>query len=221
MSLNSGGTRDLRLFGLSRQHLPTVFPSTTRFLRPRVCIRVPTSEPTRVRVYIPLVGPGPGLREGACGIVLHHNGEFGELSQHGQKAQRPQSACSPSYKDKTSGRLLEDVRLQHHRKKKNCVLHKWKIKAGKAMFVLKTIVEEDLFEHLWDAKTLKEGWDTFATLFSRANDARLQLMKSQLMKIRQGYLTTNNYFMKVKTLCHELLNLIPIQKLAKLEWGEL
>ena len=53
------------------------------------------------------------------------------------------------------------------------VLRKWKIKAGKAMFVLKKTVMEDLLEHIRNAKTPKGAWDTFATLFSRANDARL------------------------------------------------
>ena len=39
-------------------------------------------------------------------------------------------------------------------------LRKWRIKAGKAMFVLKTTIEEDLLEHIWDAETPKEAWET-------------------------------------------------------------
>ncbi|KAK3033273.1 hypothetical protein RJ639_034347 [Escallonia herrerae] len=37
----------------------------------------------------------------------------------------------------------------------NGTLRKWKIKAGKAMFALKTTVEEDVLEHIRDATTLK------------------------------------------------------------------
>ncbi|KAF3669351.1 putative protein TOPLESS [Capsicum annuum] len=44
-------------------------------------------------------------------------------------------------------------------------LQKWKIKVGKAMFALKTTTEEDILEHIRDAKTPKEAWDTFAKLF--------------------------------------------------------
>ena len=54
-------------------------------------------------------------------------------------------------------------------------LCKWHIKAGKAMFVLKTTIEEDLLEHIRDAETLKEAWETLGKLFSKNNEARLQL----------------------------------------------
>jgi hypothetical protein len=37
-------------------------------------------------------------------------------------------------------------------------LRKWKIKAGKAMFALKTTIEEDVLEHIRDAKTPHEAW---------------------------------------------------------------
>ena len=52
-------------------------------------------------------------------------------------------------------------------------LRKWKIKAGKAMFVLKTTTEEDVLEHIRDAETPKDAWDTFAKLFSKKNDTKL------------------------------------------------
>ncbi|KAF2296638.1 hypothetical protein GH714_000798 [Hevea brasiliensis] len=56
-------------------------------------------------------------------------------------------------------------------------LRKWKIKAGKAMFALKTIIEEDVLEHIRDSKTPREAWDTLATLFSKKNEMRLQLLE--------------------------------------------
>ena len=58
------------------------------------------------------------------------------------------------------------------------ILRKWKIKAGKAMFALKTTIEEELLEHIRDAKKPKEAWDTFVTLFSKKNDTRLQLLEN-------------------------------------------
>ena len=42
----------------------------------------------------------------------------------------------------------------------NGTLRKWRIKAGKAMFVLKTTIGEEILEHIWDDKTPKEAWYT-------------------------------------------------------------
>nr|CAD1844160.1 unnamed protein product [Ananas comosus var. bracteatus] len=69
------------------------------------------------------------------------------------------------------------------------VFRKWRIKAGKAMFVLKTTIEEELLEHIKEADTPKAAWDTLASLFSKKNDARLQLLKNELMTISQGSMT--------------------------------
>ncbi|KAJ7978596.1 U6 small nuclear RNA (adenine-(43)-N(6))-methyltransferase [Quillaja saponaria] len=59
----------------------------------------------------------------------------------------------------------------------NGILQKWKIKVDKAMFALKTTIDEEVLEHIRDAKTLKEAWDTLATLFSKKNSTRLQLLE--------------------------------------------
>ena len=48
---------------------------------------------------------------------------------------------------------------------------KWKIKVGKAMYVLAATVEEKLLHRIKDAKTPKEAWDTLSGLFSKKNDA--------------------------------------------------
>uniref|UniRef100_A0A453DE97 DUF4219 domain-containing protein n=1 Tax=Aegilops tauschii subsp. strangulata TaxID=200361 RepID=A0A453DE97_AEGTS len=53
-------------------------------------------------------------------------------------------------------------------------LQKWRIKVGKAMFTLKTTIEEDLVEHIRDADTPKVA---LAKLFSRKNEAWLYLLK--------------------------------------------
>ena len=38
----------------------------------------------------------------------------------------------------------------------NGVLWKWKVKAGKVMFALKTTIKEEMLEHIWDAKTRRK-----------------------------------------------------------------
>ena len=62
-------------------------------------------------------------------------------------------------------------------------LRKWKIKVGKAMFALKTTVEEEMLEHIQKLETPKEAWDTLDTLFSRKNDTRLQLLENELLSV--------------------------------------
>ncbi|GMI78881.1 hypothetical protein HRI_001557400 [Hibiscus trionum] len=91
----------------------------------------------------------------------------------------------------------------------NGTLRKWKIKAGKAMFALKTTVEEDVLEHIRNAKTPKEAWDIFVVLFSKKNETRLQLLESELLSIMQRNMTIAQYFHKVKSLCREISELDP------------
>jgi hypothetical protein len=83
-------------------------------------------------------------------------------------------------------------------------LKKWKIKAGKAMFAIQTTIEDEMLEHIRPAKTPKEAWDTFASLFTKKNDTRLQLLENELLSIRQCDMTINQYFTKVKSLCREI-----------------
>ncbi|KAL0405348.1 UNVERIFIED_CONTAM: hypothetical protein Slati_3848700 [Sesamum latifolium] len=78
----------------------------------------------------------------------------------------------------------------------NGMLRKWKIKAGKAMFILKTTIEEDVLEHIRETKTPKKVWDTFAKLFSKKNDTKLKLIESELLSVAQRDLTVAQYFHK-------------------------
>ncbi|XP_070661719.1 uncharacterized protein [Malus domestica] len=94
------------------------------------------------------------------------------------------------------------------------ILRKWKIKAGKAMFALKTTVEDDMLEHIRKAKTPKEAWDTFATLFSKRNDTRLQLLENELLSVTQLDMTIAEYFHKVKSICREIFELDPSAAIA-------
>ncbi|KAE8677085.1 tir-nbs resistance protein [Hibiscus syriacus] len=97
----------------------------------------------------------------------------------------------------------------------NDILKKWKIKVGKAMFALKTTIEEEMLEHIWDAKTPKEAWDTFVTLFSKKNDTRLQLLENELLSMAQHDMTIAQYFHKVKTICSEISELDPTSSIGE------
>ena len=89
----------------------------------------------------------------------------------------------------------------------NGILRKWKIKIGKAMFALKTTMEKEMLEYIRDAKTSKEAWDTFATLFSKKNDTRLQLLENELPSMMQRDMTIAQCFHKIKSICLEILEL--------------
>jgi hypothetical protein len=103
----------------------------------------------------------------------------------------------------------ESETLQPEAEDTNGTLRKWKIKVGKALFALKTTIDDDMLEHIRDVKTPKEAWDTFAKLFSKKNDTRLQLLESELLSIAQRNMTVAQYFHKVKSLCHEISELDP------------
>jgi transposase InsO family protein len=88
-------------------------------------------------------------------------------------------------------------------------LRKWKIKAGKAMYVLKSTIEDELLGRIRDDDTPKMAWDTFASLFSRTNDARLQYLENELMSTTQGGKSISEYFTKIKDICREISDLDP------------
>ncbi|KAE8720906.1 tir-nbs resistance protein [Hibiscus syriacus] len=91
----------------------------------------------------------------------------------------------------------------------NGILRKWKIKAGKAMFALKTTIEVEILEHIRDAKTPKEAWDTFVTLFTKMNDTKLKLLENELLSMAQRDMAVAQYFHKVKSICREISELDP------------
>ncbi|KAK4390212.1 hypothetical protein Sango_2084500 [Sesamum angolense] len=45
--------------------------------------------------------------------------------------------------------------------------------------ICRTTIEEDVLEHIHETNTPKEAWDTFAKLFSKKNDTKLQLIESR------------------------------------------
>lgn len=83
----------------------------------------------------------------------------------------------------------------------NGIMRKWKIKVGREMFALKTTIDEDVLEHFCDAKSPKEAWDLLVVLFSKMNDARLQLLKHKMLSSDQLDLTVSQHFHRVKNIC--------------------
>ena len=94
-------------------------------------------------------------------------------------------------------------------------LRKWKIKARKALFAIKTSIEEEMLEHIKHVNTPKEVWDTFSILFSKKNDVRLQLLENELMSVAQRDMTITQYFTKVKSLCREISELDPVSNISE------
>ena len=93
-------------------------------------------------------------------------------------------------------------------------LRKGKIKARKALFAIKTSIEEEMLEHIRHVNTSKATWDTFSTLFSKKNDVRLQLLENELMSVAQRDMTITQYFTKVKSLCREISKLDPTSNIS-------
>ncbi|KAE8657119.1 hypothetical protein F3Y22_tig00116996pilonHSYRG00002 [Hibiscus syriacus] len=53
-----------------------------------------------------------------------------------------------------------------------------------------------MLEHIRDAKTPKETWNTFVTLFSKRNDTKLQLLENEPISMAQRDMTVAQYFHK-------------------------
>ncbi|KAA0051808.1 UBN2_3 domain-containing protein [Cucumis melo var. makuwa] len=118
------------------------------------------------------------------------------------------STCMKSY---LQGQDLWDVigATEFNPPEDAAVLKKWNIKAGKVLFTIKTTVDEEMLEHISIIETPKKAWDTFASLFSKKNDARLQFLENELLSITQKEMPINQYFTKVKFLCREISELDP------------
>lgn len=80
-------------------------------------------------------------------------------------------------------------------------------KAGRAMYVLKSTIEDELLGQIRDDDTPKMACDTFASLFSKTNDARLKYFKNELMSTTHGGKSISEYFTKIKDLYREIWDL--------------
>ncbi|KAJ1388985.1 gag-polypeptide of LTR copia-type [Sesbania bispinosa] len=92
---------------------------------------------------------------------------------------------------------------------------KWKIKCGKALFMLRTTVNKELIDHIRDLDTPKAVWEMLEKLFSEKNVARLQLPENELASTVQGNSSIAEYFLKIKNLCVEISDLDPSEKTSE------
>ncbi|XP_077246140.1 uncharacterized protein LOC143886024 [Tasmannia lanceolata] len=76
-------------------------------------------------------------------------------------------------------------------------------------------IQKELIEHIRDAKTPKEAWEALSSLFSRANDARLQFLENEIGSLTQGNLSVSDYFMKAKNFCNEISQLDEVSKISE------
>ena len=72
------------------------------------------------------------------------------------------------------------------------------------MYMLSITMEDEFLHQIKDLSTPKEAWDTLATLFTRKNDVKLQLLENELMTIEQGEMLVSQYFTKVRSICNEI-----------------
>ncbi|KAJ0443668.1 hypothetical protein HanIR_Chr16g0823341 [Helianthus annuus] len=83
-------------------------------------------------------------------------------------------------------------------------IKKWRIKAGRSKFVLKTTIDIELLEHIRAQGKTKTSLGHFGSPLPKKNDAELQLLQNKLLSISQKDLTIVQYFHKVKILCREI-----------------
>lgn len=72
------------------------------------------------------------------------------------------------------------------------------------MFMLRMTVQKELLEYVREATTPKEVWDTFAALFSKTSDARLQFLENKLATLTHALMSISQYFLKVRILCNKI-----------------
>ena len=73
--------------------------------------------------------------------------------------------------------------------------------------MLKSTIDDELLGSIKEDDTPKAAWDTFKSLFSKTNDARLQYLENELMSTTQGGKLISEYFAKIKDLCREISEL--------------
>ena len=62
----------------------------------------------------------------------------------------------------------------------------WKIKCGKALFTLRTLISKEYIDNVRDLKSPKQVWETLQKLFTKKNISRLQFLENQLAVVTQG-----------------------------------
>ena len=79
---------------------------------------------------------------------------------------------------------------------KNAELRKkWRIKCGKALFMLRTSISKDYIDHVCDIDSPRQVWQMLERVFTKKNNARLQFLENELAVITQGGMSISEYFL--------------------------
>ena len=90
----------------------------------------------------------------------------------------------------------------------------WKIKCGKALFPLRTLISKEYIDHVCDLKSPKQVWETLQKLFTKKNTAQLQFLENELAVVTHGNFSIEEYFLKVKNLCYDISYFLKVKNLC-------
>ncbi|XP_063946795.1 eukaryotic initiation factor 4A-15-like isoform X2 [Daucus carota subsp. sativus] len=89
-------------------------------------------------------------------------------------------------------------------------LKDWKKKNGRAEFVLKRSISDELFHHILYCKSASSIWETLTSVFNKTDkENSLRVLENELENARQGTLSISQFFLKIKNLCSEISKLTP------------
>ncbi|KAJ0778942.1 putative RNA-directed DNA polymerase [Helianthus annuus] len=140
----------------------------------------------------------------------------GGIKKLNQSNYKKWSTCIKSYlQGQDLWQVTNGIETRQPTNDVNGAVGKWQVKAGRAMFVIKTTVEEEIPDHIQDLEYPKQTWDMLQSLFTKKNEVRLQLIEGELMSVSQGDLFIAQYFRKVKNQCREIGDLDPQSKVSE------
>uniref|UniRef100_A0A3Q7I3K4 Retrotransposon gag domain-containing protein n=1 Tax=Solanum lycopersicum TaxID=4081 RepID=A0A3Q7I3K4_SOLLC len=91
---------------------------------------------------------------------------------------------------------------------------KLKINYGKALFALRTSIIKEFIDQIHNDISPKDFWDTLERLFTKKNTTRLQLFQNELAMLQQGDMSISYYFLRVKSICAEILEIDIEEKIS-------
>ena len=69
------------------------------------------------------------------------------------------------------------------------------------------MISKEYIDHVRDLKSPKQVWETLQKLFIKKNTTRYQFLENELAMVTQGNFSVEEYFLKEKNLCSEILEL--------------
>ena len=80
----------------------------------------------------------------------------------------------------------------------------WEQAASRVMYCFASSVNDQLLNHIRDAKTPKEAWENLKKIFEASTTARKLQLKQELNSIQQRDMSVTDYTTKVKEICDAL-----------------